>query len=83
MDERRQLPPNDKRKGKNNIRKIPNDYQRKNIVRKVPVKKNNKDKEEYPLHNRQKKVNINEENRKKEVPRRKIKIEPEKNYQRY
>ena len=35
MDERRQLPPNDKRKGKNNIRKIPNDYQRKNIVRKV------------------------------------------------
>ena len=42
MDERRQLPPNDKRKGKNNIRKIPNDYQRKNIVRKVPVKKNNK-----------------------------------------
>ena len=55
MDERRQLPPNDKRKGKNNIRKIPNDYQRKNIVRKVPVKKNNKDKEEYPLHNRQKK----------------------------
>lgn len=83
MDERRQLPPNDKRKGKNNIRKIPNDYQRKNIVRKVPVKKNNKDKEEYPLHNRQKKVNINEENRKKEVPRRKIKREPEKNEQRY
>ena len=55
MDERRQLPPNDKKTGKNNIRKIPQDYQRKNIIRKVPVKKNSKDKEERPLQNSQKK----------------------------
>ena len=83
MDERRQLPPNDKKPGKNNIRKIPQDYQRKNIIRKVPVKKNSKDKEERPVQNSQKKVNINEENKRKEIQRRKIRRESEKSNERY
>ena len=75
MDERRQLPPNDKKAGKNNIRKIPQDYQRKNIIRKVPVKKNSKDKEERPVQNSQKKVNINEENKRKKLYFQKLSID--------
>ena len=75
MDDRRKLPPKDNKTGKNNIRKIPKDYQRRNDTRKVPIKKYVKDEGDASHENSREKENVIEEPRKKEVQRKKIKKE--------
>lgn len=82
MDDRRKLPPKDNKTGKNNIRKIPKDYQRRNDTRKVPVKKYVKDEGDAYHENSREKENVIEEPRKKEVQRKNIKKEAFGNKQR-
>ena len=84
MDERQRLSSKDKKTGKNNIRKIPENHHRKNAAKKVPVKKNIQGENEYPFRDGQKKVNADDKRRRNEIPRTdKIKKEAEQNISKY